>query len=390
MSATPVFEGKDLSVEVPRGRRILMLLTDAYGGHGGIALVNRDVIEAISSDPTVERVVALPRVARLPLEGPLPDKVDFDVSAIGGTTTYLRAVVRAMRRGPYDLVFCGHLNLVPLARVVATLLRVPMSLTIHGIDAWEPRHRAPTRWMARSADLVMSVSQVTLDRFRSWAPYPDEKCVVLPNAIHLEKYAIGPKSRALEERYDIVGRPVVLTLGRLAGSERYKGFDCVLDALPRMVERVPDLVYVIAGDGGDRDRLEQKVRDLGLTDHVRFTGMVPEAEKADHYRLADVYAMPSRGEGFGLVLLEAMACGIPAVASTRDGTREAMRGGLLGPVVDPLDTEALVDAVVASLDRPRAIPAGLDYFAYPAFVRRLTTTLGRFLSGERPLISPSA
>lgn len=375
---------------MPRGRRILMLLTDAYGGHGGIALVNRDLIEAISSDPAVERVVALPRVARLPLEGPLPDKVDFDISAVGSVGAYLRAVMRAMRRGPYDMVFCAHLNLLPLARVVATLLRVPMSLTIHGIDAWEPRQRAMTRWFARSADLVMSVSQVTLDRFRSWAPYPDEKCVVLPNAIHLEKYAVGPKSRELEERYDVTGRRVVMTLGRLAGSERYKGFDRMLDALPRMIERVPDLVYIIAGDGGDRGRLEQKVHDLGLTEHVRFTGMVPEAEKPDHYRLADVYAMPSRGEGFGLVLLEAMACGIPAVASTRDGTREAMRDGLLGPIVDPLDTEALVDAVVASLDRPRAVPQGLDYFAYPAFVQRLTTTLDRFLSGERPLTSPSA
>jgi len=369
-----------LSSEALRGRRILMLLTDAYGGHGGIALVNRDVIEAVCADPTVERITALPRVAHLPLKRPPPDKVHFDVSAIGGIGTYLRAVVRAMRRGPYDMVFCAHLNLLPLARIVATTLRVPMSLTIHGIDAWEPRQRGPTRWMARSADLVMSVSQVTLDRFRSWAPYPDEKCIVLPNAIHLEQFAVGPKSPELERRYDVAGRPVVMTLGRLAGSERYKGFDYMLDALPRMVERVPDLVYLIAGGGSDRDRLEQKVRILDLTNHVRFTGMVPEAEKADHYRLADVYAMPSRGEGFGLVLLEAMACGIPTIGSTRDGTREAMRDGLLGPIVDPLDTDALVNAVVASLARPRAIPLGLDYFAYPAFVQRLTDTLGRLMA----------
>lgn len=363
----------------PRGRRILVLLTDAYGGYGGIALANRDVIEAMCLDPTVERVVVLPRLAKLPLTGPIPDKVEFDLSALGGKGAYLRAVARAMLRGPYDMVFCGHLNLLPLARPAATLLRAPMSLTIHGIEAWEPSRRAVSRWLARSADLVMAVSGVTLGRFRSWAPYPDEKCAVMPNAIHLDEFSVGPKNPELEARYDIAGRKVVMTFGRLAGSERYKGFDRMLECLPGMIERRPDLVYMIAGDGSDRERLEQKARDMGLAEHVRFTGMVAEEEKADHFRLADVYAMPSRGEGFGFVLLEAMACGIPSVGSTRDGTREAMREGLLGPVVDPLDDAAVIDAVIAGLDRPRARPEGLDYFTYPNFVGRLTATIGRLM-----------
>ena len=365
-----------------RGRRVLMLLTDAYGGYGGIALANRDVIEALCLDPTIERVVCLPRLAKVPLEGPLPDKLDFDLSAIGGKAAYIGAILRAMRRGPYDMVFCGHLNLLPIARTVATLLRAPMSLTIHGIDAWEPHGRAFTRRLASSADLVMAVSGVTLERFRSWAPYPNEKCAVMPNAIHLDEFAVGPKNADLELRYDVAGRKVVMTFGRLAGSERYKGFDRMLECLGRMIERVPNLVYIIAGHGDDRPRLEAKARDLGVAEHVRFTGMVAEEEKVDHYRLADVFAMPSRGEGFGFVLLEAMACGVPAIGSTRDGSREAMREGLLGPVVDPLDDEGLIEAVVSCLDRPRSRPAGLDYFAYPNFVRRLTATIGKLMDGD--------
>lgn len=348
-----------------------MLLTDAYGGHGGIALANRDVIEAMCLDPTIEQVVALPRIAKLPLSGSLPQKLDFDVSAVGGMPSYLRAIARALRRGPFDMVFCGHINLLPLARAVATLLRAPLSLTIHGVEAWTPSKRAITRWTSGSADFVTAVSSVTLERFRSWAPYPDANCAVLPNAIHFDRFSIGGKSADLEARYDIAGRRVVMTFGRLAGHKRYKGFDRMLESLDGMIERAPDLIYVIAGDGVDRQRLEGKARDLGVGDHVRFTGMVAEHEKVDHYRLADVYAMPSRGEGFGFVLLEAMACGIPAIGSTRDGTREAMRDGLLGPVVDPLDTAALVEAVVSSLERPRAVPAGLDYFAFPNFVTRL-------------------
>jgi glycosyltransferase involved in cell wall biosynthesis len=364
----------------PRGRRVLMLLTDAWGGHGGIALYNRDVIEAMCLDPTIDQVVALPRVATLPLAGDLPAKLDFDLSALGGFGAYVRAVMRAMRRGRYDLVYCAHLNLLPLARAVATLLGKPLVLAIYGIDAWEPSTRALSRRLARSADHVMSISQVTLDRFHSWAPYPDATTTLMPNAIHLDEFALGPKNPDLEARYGLQGRKVLMTFGRLAGSERYKGFDAVLDALPAIIEQRPDVSYVIAGDGNDRARLEDRVRDMGLTDHVVFTGMVPEAEKADHYRLADVYVMPSRGEGFGFVLLEAMACGIPSIGSTRDGTREAMREGLLGPIVDPLDQQAVVDAVIASLERPRAIPEGLDYFAFPAFARRLAAMTGTLMA----------
>ena len=364
----------------PRGRRVLMLLTDAWGGHGGIALYNRDVIEAMCLDPTIGQVVALPRVAKLPLAGDLPAKLDFDLSALGGFGAYVRAVMRAMRRGRYDLVYCAHLNLLPLARAVATLLRKPLVLAIYGIDAWEPSTRALSRRLARSADHVMSISRVTLDRFRSWAPYPDAATTLMPNAIHLDEFALRPKNAELEARYGLEGRKVLMTFGRLAGSERYKGFDAVLDALPAIVARRPDVSYVIAGDGGDRGRLEDKARDLGMADHVVFTGMVREEEKADHYRLADVYVMPSRGEGFGFVLLEAMACGIPAIGSTRDGTREAMREGLLGPIVDPLDQQAVVDAVLAGLERPRAIPDGLDYFAFPAFAQRLAAMTGALMA----------
>lgn len=366
----------------PRGRRVLMLLTDAYGGHGGIALYNRDVIEAMCADATIDEVVALPRVAKLPLAQALPGKLDFDLSALGGTAAYLKALFRAMRRGRYDLVYCAHLNLLPIAKLAGALLRKPVVLAIYGIDAWEPSPRRFSRMLARSADHVLSISRVTLDRFHSWAPYAEAACTLMPNAIHLDEFAVGPKNPELEARYGLAGRKVVMTFGRLAGSERYKGFDCMLDALPDIVKRRPDICYVICGDGSDRARLEQKARDLGMADHVVLTGMVPEEEKADHYRLADVYAMPSRGEGFGFVLLEAMACGIPSIGSSRDGTREAMREGLLGPVIDPLDTAAVVDAVIASLDRPRAIPEGLDYFAFPAFTARLAAMTGPLMAGK--------
>ena len=102
-----------------------------------------------------------------------------------------------------------------------------------------------------------------------------------------------------------------------------------------------------------------------------FAGYINEAEKAEHYLLADAYVMPSRGEGFGFVLLEALACGIPALASKLDGTREALRDGALGILVDPGNREDLRRGILTALSAPRGqVPEGLSYFAYPEFERR--------------------
>src|SRR5262249_1572191 len=108
---------------------------------------------------------------------------------------------------------------------------------------------------------------------------------------------------------------------------------------------------------------------------------IPESEKADHFRLADVYIMASRGEGFGFVLLEAMACGVPVVASKLDGGREAVRDGQLGILVDPLDGRDVRDAILEALTRPRGVvPGGLDHFSLSNFEARAHALIGRVLA----------
>jgi len=164
---------------------------------------------------------------------------------------------------------------------------------------------------------------------------------------------------------------MILTLGRLATSEQYKGIDEILEAMPSLLKLYPNLLYVIAGDGDDKKRLIEKVSSLNLNLSVKFLGFVPEESKADLYRSADVFVMPSRGEGFGFVFLEALACGTPVIASTKDGSLEAVRYGELGQAVDPDDQAALIEALIYSLKRPRGIPRGLDYFSYPEFKRRV-------------------
>jgi glycosyltransferase involved in cell wall biosynthesis len=104
---------------------------------------------------------------------------------------------------------------------------------------------------------------------------------------------------------------------------------------------------------------------------------VPEVEKRDLYRAADVFAMPGHGEGFGIVYLEAMACGVPVIASTMDGSREAVRDGMLGLTVNPSDAGALRDAVRTALRKPKGIPPGLDYFDLRQFHQRAHTIVDR-------------
>ena len=163
-----------------------------------------------------------------------------------------------------------------------------------------------------------------------------------------------------------------MTLGRLDSRECYKGFDEIIQVLPVIKQKIPAIKYLVAGDGSDRKRLQKKANELKLSDSVVFTGFISENEKADHFRLADAYVMPSRGEGFGFVFLEALACGIPTVGSKVDGSREALLGGKLGILVDPSNPEEIEKGIFEALVRPKGIiPKELEYFEYKNFANRL-------------------
>ena len=349
--------------------RVLVLLTDAYGGHGGLAAYNRDLLESLVGFEPAMDVVAIPRVISSPMSQ-MPKGLEFDLSAAGGSVRYVRALLKHLRRGRFDLVYCAHVNLSPLAWLAAKLAHCPWMLAIYGIDAWAPKSRRLVQMSCRRPDHVVAISDVTRQRFLSFSGVDPSRTSLLPNAVHLEEFGVGPRNEELARRLDVAGRKVLLTFGRLSPDERYKGFDEIISVLPRLVARVPELVYVIAGTGADQPRLAARVSELGLCNHVRFTGYVAEEEKADLYRLADVFALPSKGEGFGFVLLEAMACGVPVIASKVDGGREAVLEGRLGRIVDPDDPDELAEAILEALSSPHRIPAGLEHFAFPRFAER--------------------
>jgi glycosyltransferase involved in cell wall biosynthesis len=356
-----------------------MLATDAHGGFGGISQYNRDVLEAIAGFDRVREVVVLPRIVSDPGFS-APKKVTYDLIGAAGPASFLwRSIVHGVMGGSYDLIYCAHMNLLPVAAGISYVRRVPLLLAIYGIDAWWRPSRHLVAKLATRADLVISISKITLDRFRSWSAVDERVTAVLPNAIKADRYGTGEKDQALVRRLSIEGRTVIMTLGRMSSDERYKGFDEVIEVMPRLRELEPQIAYIAVGDGDDRPRLEAKARELGVGDRVVFSGRIPEAQKSDYYRLADAYVMPSSGEGFGFVVLEALACGIPVVASIADGTREAVRDGLLGTMVDPKDPAALLAAIMDAVQRPKQVPAGLGHFSFEQFSTRLRDALGRVI-----------
>jgi phosphatidylinositol alpha-1,6-mannosyltransferase len=342
--------------------RVLLLATDVYGGNGGIALYNRDLAEAIALHPKCEEIVVLPRLVPGELE-PIPPRVTFLANAAKSQLAYLSTLSSLMRkRDSFDIVICGHMNLMPFARQIT---RHP-TLFIYGIEAWKRSPRLTAR-AARELRAVVSISEITRRRFNAWS-HAQCQSHLLPNAIRLEDYGIRPRSKELIERYHLENKRVLLTLGRLAALERYKGFDEVIEVLPSLPE---DVVYIVAGSGKDGDRLRAKAAALGVSGRVVFTGFVPEEQKADLYGIADAYVMPSHGEGFGFVLLEAMASGVPAIASRMDGGYEAVRNGKLAITVDPSNPAEIRAAILETLANPRRdIPPGLEYFSFERFVER--------------------
>lgn len=360
--------------------RVLLLASDAYGGHGGIALYNRDLIRALAEMPDVSEVVVVPRVVANPPEA-VPTKVRFLTAAAGGKGRYLLHAVRA-GSGDYDMIVCGHIHLLPLAVLLNLRIRAPLALMVYGIEAWRQPRRWARTWLDR-VDAIWSISAVTRDRMNSWAEQADARYSLLPNAVHLELYGMAAGRQDLSQRYGLRGSKVIMTLARLSAAERYKGVDEVIELMPSLLKQQPDLKYVVAGDGDDRPRLEQKARALGLGDKVVFTGPVEETDKADYLRMADAFVMPGSGEGFGFVYLEALACGVPAVGSLADGSREALRDGLLGDMVDPDDPASIERGILSALGRPRGIPPGIEYFAWPEFSARLSRSLAALLQPVR-------
>ncbi len=352
--------------------KIFALVTDAFGGRGGIAKFNRDLLTALCESPEVEKVIAWPRVSAEKIDE-LPSKLTYRVGGLNSKVKYIFAVLSDIfKDGKSDYLICGHIHLLPIAHLIKIMGRCEqVVLVVHGIEAWKP-HDFLIQYLVKKIDLLISVSHFTIKKMLGWVNIEKIKYVILPNTIDLDRFTPGEKNNKILKKHDLADKKVILTLGRLAGKERSKGFDEILEIMPALLKEDSSIRYIIAGDGSDRKRLESKACELGVKEAVIFAGYIDENLKKDFYRIADIFAMPGRGEGFGIVYLEALACGTPVIGSKADGSREALMDGKLGCLVDPENLDELKAAINNKLQKAeRKVPELLDFYSFENYKKRV-------------------
>ncbi len=301
------------------------------------------------------------------------------------TAAFTGAIMsRGLREKP-DAILSTHVHFMPVASFLKGLQGVPFVAVAHGIEVWNLTGRLVPRAL-RAADRVLAVSRFTRERLLQGMGLAPERVGLLPNTFDEDQFTPGEKPRYLLRRFGLrQEQPVILTIARLAGEERYKGYEQILRALPAVRTVLPEVRYILGGRGPDRARIEALVTKLGLNECVTLAGYVPDHELRDFYRLCDVFAMPSKGEGFGIVFLEAMGCGRPVIAGNKDGSVDALLDGAAGVLIDPDSTPQLEAALVQTLSgtHPLAIlrdPAGLRQAAIAAYGRaQFTSALAREL-----------
>lgn len=372
------------------GAKIHLWIPDYASVTGGIQTFSRFILEGIRELHPDARIIVLSKNDGDALSKTTLAAAD-QVESFGRWSTRVRTPIfsaalfrRALIDRP-DLIITTHVNFAPAAKWLQRGFGVPFVAIGHGVDVWYLKSEAVLRAL-RGADARVAVSEYTRRTMAEKAEVSAETISILPNTFSSERFAPGPKPDHLLQRYGLAPEtPVLLTIARLASEDRYKGYDQLLRALPRIRASLPNVKYLLGGKGPDRARTEALIRELKLEDSVILPGFIPDAELPDHYNLCDVFAMPSKGEGFGIVFLEALACGKPVMAGNKDGSVDPLLNGKLGALVDPDDVKQIADTLIQILSGtyPNTLmydPEGLrreviDAYGYERFKERLREIL---------------
>jgi glycosyltransferase involved in cell wall biosynthesis len=276
-----------------------------------------------------------------------------------GKAQFVSAALRVAGRNP-KLVIALHPHVAPVVQAMA--LRSPKFDSLifaHGIEVWRPMGWL-RRLALRQADIVAAPSTDTVRRLVS-------EQGIRPERVRKLAWGLDPEFETRLAGCPCPPRPgcfperarIILTVGRWASAERYKGADTLISAMPHVVKSAPDAFLVLVGDGDDRPRLEQLAHGLGVAAHVRFVREPSQEELFACYAQCDVFALPSGGEGFGLVFLEAMAHGRPVIGGAHGGIPDVVEDGVTGLLIRHGDMEALRRAVESLLLNPeRALSMG--------------------------------
>lgn len=342
----------------------ILFLTDAFLPHaGGARVYYYNLFRGLQQNPLNEITILTKKVAgwtefdrresharfRIVRAGrPLPNWKYKQWPKIA--SPFLRASALLLTKR-YDLIHFG--DLYPqgvLSLMFKRFFGKPYVAYCHGEEITQTdgrRYQPKVRdAIFRHAQIVVAANEFARQNLLRIG-IPDSQIRKITPGVDCTRFQPSTPRRDLVERYGLQGKFVLLTVARLVPR---KGHQLVLRALKALLSERRDFAYVIAGTGPDESKLRQMAAELGLADVVHFTGFVNDAELADYYNLADVYVMPNsedKGdmEGFGMVFLEANACGKPVIGGRSGGTREAVLEGETGILVDPSDPAELVEGI---------------------------------------------
>lgn len=318
---------------------------------GGIQMAGRQTAAALASiaserggsyvflslnDANGEHEAAVGRL-RFRYRGFFRSKSRFILAALG------------LARARPDVIFAAHPNLAPIAAVMKLLARQAQIIVgTHGIEVWQPLP-ALRREALRSASMVLAPSSDTARKLTSVQGVRAENICLLP-------WPLDPDFLNLADLPDGLPRPsqfphgrIVLSVGRWAASERYKGADQLVHAVSELTGEFPDLHLVLVGEGDDLPRLEKLALAASARDNVHFISGLSRRELAGCYTACEIFALPSTGEGFGLVFLEAMAFQKPVIGTTLGGIPDIVEDGITGILVEPGNPSSLSSALRALL-----------------------------------------
>jgi phosphatidylinositol alpha-1,6-mannosyltransferase len=249
------------------------------------------------------------------------------------------AALGALRlRKQADRIVFWHLDLLKLLPFLGKD-GAAKYLFLHGIECWRPMTGFRAR-LLDGVDMFLTNSQFTWDRFIAINPrWKHAAHRVTPLGVGMPESRLAPPGPA----------PAAVMIGRMDGGEDYKGHRELIEAWPRVLEQVSNAELWIVGGGDGAAGLKRLAASGPAAGHIRFTGVIPEAEKQNLLRQSRCMALPSRGEGFGLVYLEAMRLGRPCLASVHDAGREVICPPRAGFAVEPRDTESVAAALVRLL-----------------------------------------
>lgn len=319
----------------------VLFLTGDLSGIGGIQKYGRGLISALIQNRAEVSVLELKKNNFL-------SKVDF-----------VRRLFFEFLKFRPEIIISGHINFSPPVYFLKKIFNQNYLVIGYGIDVWEIKSRFK-REALRKAKLVIAISDFTKEKLIRQVPEIKDKLFLLPPFVDGYEFSIKEKLPALFKKYNLSdSAKIILTISRLSADEQYKGYDKIIEALPLVIKEIPEVKYFLIGKGNDTDRIRDLIRKKDLDSFVFMTGYIGDEEIVNYYNLCDIFIMPSKGEGFGIVYLEALACGKPVIVGNQDGSRDAALNGKLGILVNPDDTKEIADAIVDILKK-KAKPELVD------------------------------